>query len=271
LLCGLDLGSRSVKVALLDGGRIRDTRKFNTMEFYRKYGRKEDGLLVIDLPALGICGVDGVVSTGYGRNTIRVKGAETIPEIKAHVVGAVWQTGIQDFTLLDLGGQDSKVVKVEAGRVADFLTNDKCAASSGRYLENMAAVLGISLEELSRHGSDPVELSSTCAIFGESELIGRVVEGYSLPRLAAGVNYTIFRRIQPMLHRFPSPVIVFVGGVAHNEALRGIITRETGARVVIPEHPQFNGAIGCCLHGTKRNGDLAVPPGKPAETNCGGL
>ena len=79
-------------------------------------------------------------------------------------------TGLTSFTLLDLGGQDSKVALVREGRIVDFLTNDKCAASTGRYLENMAAALNISLEELGRHHSNPVELISTCAVFGESEL-----------------------------------------------------------------------------------------------------
>lgn len=258
MLCGLDLGSRNVKAVLFGDGRVVSTRMYDTIEFYRRYGRKEEDQLVVDLPALGLDAGTRIVSTGYGRNTIRIKGAATIPEIKAHVLGAVWQTGLDRFTLLDLGGQDSKVVRVDAGQVTDFLTNDKCAASSGRYLENMAEVLGITLEELSRYSEDPVPLNSTCAIFGESELIGRVLEGYPVAKLAAGVNYTIFRRVQPMLRRFETEVVVFTGGVAFNGALKDIIARETGARVVVPELPQHNGAIGCCIYGADRTGGEPV-------------
>jgi predicted CoA-substrate-specific enzyme activase len=143
------------------------------------------------------------------------------------------------------------VIKVRNGRMVDFQTNDKCAASTGRYLENMAAVLGISLAELSCYADDPVELNSTCAIFGESELIGKIIEGHSIASLAAGVNYTIFKRIRAMLNSLQSDTLVFTGGVARNQALQAIIRRDTNFQVVVPEHPQINGAIGCCIHGAR--------------------
>lgn len=245
--CGIDLGSRNVKIAVLTNGEIALLMKYDTIEFYRQYSRRIEGKLTVDLTRLGIPQVDNLVSTGYGRNALDFAGAKVIPELKAHLLGAVCQTGLKDFTLLDLGGQDSKIIKVQRGRMVDFQTNDKCAASTGRYLENMANVLGLSLKELGSHWREPVELNSTCAVFGESELIGKIVDGYSINGLSAGVNYTIFRRIQPMLRQLMSPVIVFTGGVAHNDALKVIIEQETGAEVVIPEHPQFNGAIGCTV------------------------
>lgn len=254
MFCGIDLGSRHIKIALADE---KDNLKFyiyDTIEFYKKYGRKQGDSLVVDFQALGLPDFDGenegnrLVTTGYGRNTVRIKGGTDIPEIKAHALGAVWQTGLKDFTLLDLGGQDSKVVFVRNGRMADFQTNDKCAAGSGRYLENMAGVLGIDLEELSSHWQNPVDLSATCAIFGESEIVGKIIEGYPVAELAAGVNYTIFKRIKPMLLQLASPVIVFTGGVARSKALQHILTRELGIEIVIPRHPQYNGAIGCCAN-----------------------
>jgi len=248
MFIGLDLGSRNVKVVLMEEGHSLRLQKFDTMKFYREHGKKEGGQLVVDFSALGLP-ADGAVitATGYGRQTVNVKGARVIPEIKAHVLGAGYLTGLTDFTLLDLGGQDSKVALVRRGRMVDFLTNDKCAASTGRYLENMAAVLNISLEELSLHHRSPAELTSTCAIFGESELIGLVVEGCSIPILAAGVNHSIFKRIRPMLVKLSSETIVFTGGVAHNGALRRIIQEETGAAVIVPENPEYAGAVGCCV------------------------
>lgn len=248
MFIGLDLGSRSVKVALMEEDRSLRLQKFDTMKFYREHGKKEGGKLVVNFSALGLpaSGV-AMTATGYGRQTVNVKGAGGIPEIKAHVLGATYLTGLTDFTLLDLGGQDSKVALVRGGRMVDFLTNDKCAASTGRYLENMAAVLNISLEELSLHHRSPADLTSTCAIFGESELIGLVVEGFSIPTLAAGVNHSIFKRIRPMLAKLSSDTIVFTGGVAHNGALRRIIREETGATVIVPESPEYAGAVGCCV------------------------
>lgn len=254
LLCGIDLGSRSVKVVLMQDGAVTANKLYETVPFYRTYGRQADGQLVVDFTALGLPKPDAVVATGYGRNTVRVAGASVIAELKAHTLGAVWQTGLQDFTLLDLGGQDSKVIKVRRGRMVDFLTNDKCAASTGRYLENMAAVLGLSLAELGRYSDNPVDLSSTCAIFGESELISRMLEGCSTAALAAGVNYSIFRRIRPMLGKLAERVLVFTGGVAQSPAMVRILRREMDCDVVVPQWPQFNGAIGCCVHASGLKG-----------------
>lgn len=252
-LCGIDLGSRSVKIALMlkkaEGDRLELLRleSLDTIRFYREYGRKQGEKLVVDFEALGLPGVDRLISTGYGRNTLELAGGEAIPELKAHVLGAIYQTGLQEFTLVDLGGQDSKIIQVRQGKMVDFLTNDKCAASSGRYLENMANVLGLSLEELGQYADAPVELNSTCAVFGESELIGKIVEGYPIAELAAGVNATIVKRIFPLLRSFPSEILVLTGGVAHNRAVGRLLEEGTGRRLVIPPEPQFNGAMGCCV------------------------
>lgn len=253
-ICGIDLGSRSVKIAVMEKLNpegdlvIKRLERLDTIKFYREYGRKVNDKLAVDFEALGLPKMDKLVSTGYGRNTLEVAGGETIPELKAHVMGAIFQTGLKDFTLVDLGGQDSKIIQVKRGRMMDFLTNDKCAASSGRYLENMAHVLGITLEELGEYFDEPVELSSTCAVFGESELIGKIVEGVPLANLAAGVNATIVKRILPLMRSFPGEKLIFTGGVAHNCAARNLLREGTGREVVIPAEPQFNGAIGCAVY-----------------------
>ncbi|MEW6662519.1 MAG: acyl-CoA dehydratase activase [Bacillota bacterium] len=247
MICGIDLGSRDVKMVLMENRQVVETRRFDTMGFYRRLGRCREGQLVIPFGELGLPPIDLVISTGYGRNTLAVEGGRVIPELQAHLLGAVFQTGLADFTLLDLGGQDSKVILVRGGRMADFYTNDRCAASSGRYLENMAAVLGMDLTELSSHFEDPVDLDATCAIFGESELIGKVLEGYPLKQLAAGVNYSVVKRVKPMLKNLQSTILVFCGGVANNQGIQRLLEKELGAEVVIPPEPQLNGAIGCCV------------------------
>jgi len=252
MFCGIDLGSRSVKLVLMDHDSVQSSEIFETVQFYRQYGRPTPAGLVVDFKAVGMGEGSDVVATGYGRNTINIVGATVIAELKAHTVGAIWQTGLTNFTVLDLGGQDSKVIKVRNGKMIDFATNDKCAASTGRYLENMATVLGISLAELSSYRENPVELSATCAIFGESELIGRIVEGYSVAELSAGVNYTIFKRIKPMLTSLKSETIIFTGGVALGSAIGKIIEAELGVKVIVPQYPQLNGAIGCAVHGQEK-------------------
>lgn len=247
---GIDLGSRQVKFAALDDAVVLWLRDFPTIPFYKEHAALKDGQLLLrleelNLPETGDWRSAPLVVTGYGRNTIDLAGARVIPEIQAHVAGAKLQTGLATFTLLDLGGQDSKVARVEDGILVDFLMNDKCAASSGRYLENMAKVLDISLEELARHHADPVALDATCGIFGESELIGKIIEGHPLSNLCAGINQTLIKRVMPMLRRFPQDRIVLTGGVARNQAFRTLLGHATAAELVLPEHPQHNGAIGC--------------------------
>ena len=250
LKIGIDLGSRKAKFTLMQGNEIVRIADLDTIAFYKKYGSIVNEELSLDLLGSGIFSAAeieaaSITVTGYGRNSINLHGARVISEIKAHVAGARAQTGLSDFTLLDMGGQDTKVAHVAAGRLTDFVMNDKCAASSGRYLENMAAVLEVSLEELSSHAEHPILLDATCGIFGESELIGQILRGHPLSRLCAGVNLTLVKRVMPMLKRFASDTLVITGGVALNGAMVKLVSADCGMAVVVPEHPQHNGAIGC--------------------------
>ncbi|SNB47883.1 acyl-CoA dehydratase activase [Geobacter sp. DSM 9736] len=247
---GIDLGSRKAKFALIREGDEPRLADFDTVLFYKRFGRLEGGELCLDLPATGFFTTmeleeASIAATGYGRNTLSLRGATVISEIRAHVAGVLHQTGLRDFTLLDLGGQDTKVALVRSGRLDDFVMNDKCAASSGRYLENMAAILEVSLDELSSYWEDPVKLDATCGIFGESELIGQILQGHPVPRLCAGVNQTLVKRVLPMLRRYPSSNVVVTGGVARNQGLIKLLERDSGMQVVVPTYPQHNGAIGC--------------------------
>ncbi|MDD3268003.1 MAG: acyl-CoA dehydratase activase [Syntrophomonadaceae bacterium] len=273
MVIGIDLGSRNVKIIQMREGRIMQRAVFDTIQFYRKFARMQQSfasgtnnaatggtetdlgspsMLNLDFKQLGFSD-DRIVATGYGKIAVQVQGAIQIPEIQAHVAGAVFQSMLGDFTLLDIGGQDTKVVQVRGGRAVDFLTNDRCAASSGRYVENMAAVLGMSLEELSSCQHEPVELNSTCAIFGETEIIAKIVEGHPLGHLAAGINYALYRRVASMLKKLKSEMILLSGGVAFNSALMAIIAHESRCEVRRLPEPQLNGAIGCCIYGDKED------------------
>jgi (R)-2-hydroxyacyl-CoA dehydratese activating ATPase len=248
---GIDLGSRKVKFALFAGGEPVRLESFDTFSFYKRYGRMVGDELTFDLVGTGLVTAEQVaaatvVATGYGRNTLNIKGVRVVSEIRAHVAGALHQTGLRDFTLLDMGGQDTKVALIRNGALQDFVMNDKCAASSGRYLENMAAILEVSLEELSSHWQNPVRLDATCGIFGESELIGQILRGHTIASLCAGVNQTLVKRVTPLLKRFPSTTVVVTGGVARDVALIRMLAEE-GFAVSLPTHPQHNGAIGCAV------------------------
>ena len=113
-ILGIDLGSREVKIVLMENNNIAQKKKVSTMSFYRDYC-SFDGKIIVDLEKLDIGEVDKAVSTGYGKNNTDLKLFTPINEIKAHTYGAIYQTHLKDFILLDVGGQDVKVVKVEKG------------------------------------------------------------------------------------------------------------------------------------------------------------
>lgn len=242
----MDLGSREVKIVIMENEHIVFRNKISTMIFYRDFC-SYDGKMIVNLEKLNIKHVDSAVSTGYGRNNTDLKLFKSINEIKAHVYGAIFQTKLKKFILLDIGGQDVKVVKVEKGLITDLELNEKCAASSGRYLENMANMLEISLGDLCEFYKDPIELNSTCAVFSESELIGKVAEGIAIERLCAGVNYSLYKRIKPFLNRFKGQSLVLAGGVAKNQAMYNYLKNDY-EKIIVLKEPQFNGAIGCCYY-----------------------
>jgi predicted CoA-substrate-specific enzyme activase len=244
---GIDLGSREVKVTLFRNGNVEKMKKFSTVSFYRDYC-KFDGKIVVETEKLEMGEFEFGVSTGYGKNNTDIKHFKPINEVKAHIYGVMYQTRRKDFVMLDVGGQDVKVARVEKGLIVDMDLNDKCAASCGRYIENMANVLEISHEEISEAYENPIELNSTCAVFSESELIGKIAQGIDTQVLAASVNYSMFRRLKPLLTGFMAKTLVVTGGVAKNKA---IIKHLEGVykEVIVVENPQYNGSIGCCFYG----------------------
>lgn len=245
---GIDIGSREVKIAAMNASGLAFRAMEDTIRFYVTCRNGGGELDIGKLDALRDApGYGRIVSTGYGRNNVRVGGGAAIPEIMAHAAGAVSQTGLSDFTLVDMGGQDTKVIAVKDGMVDDFAMNDKCAAGSGRYLENIARALGASLETLGKCAADPLPLSNTCAIFGESEVVGLVSDGAAVESILAGANKSVVARLMPMVARFRPKRMVLTGGVAKNGAVRAMLEEEAGVEVVVPAEPQLNGAIGCCL------------------------
>lgn len=246
---GIDLGSREVKLIIMEDSKIIEKKKYSTMNFYRNYcshGEK----IEVNLKKLEIDHIDRAVSTGYGRNNTKFNYFKPINELKAHVYGVFYQTRLKDFILLDVGGQDVKIVKVEKGVITDLELNEKCAASCGRYLENMSSVLEVSLDKMFKLYKDPVELNSTCAVFSESELIGKIAEGVPIERLCAGVNYSLYKRVLPLLNKFQGDKLVISGGVARNVALHNYLKNDY-EEIIQLEDPQFNGAIGCGFYGER--------------------
>ena len=127
------------------------------------------------------------------------------------------------------------------------MTNDRCAAGTGRYLENMARLLGVEMDELAASNGQPAEINNTCATFGETEVLGRLAEGASLQAIMSGVNHSVARRTAQMVKRYQPRVILLAGGVAHNQGVVKALAKLTGCEIITPPYPQLNGALGCCM------------------------
>ncbi|MFZ5448106.1 MAG: acyl-CoA dehydratase activase [Thermodesulfobacteriota bacterium] len=250
LAYGLDFGSRSVKLVYPRGQGALGRRRWDSITFYREYLVRQPGQLAVDWAQLDLPEPEGLMVTGYGKNLLKAH-FPTITEIRAHFLGAKYMTGLDHFILLEMGGQDTKVLYIREGRVFDFLTNDRCAAGTGRYLENMARFLKMPLTEFAGYWEDPVDVSQTCAIFGETELVGHLLDGVDPARIAAGVNASVARRALAMMRRYRCPTLVFVGGVAKNQAIVRLLGEFGDYHVMVPPFPQFNGALGCALEAVR--------------------
>jgi predicted CoA-substrate-specific enzyme activase len=245
---GIDLGSRTIKVAALQNGVL-------VGHHVRESGFDPQGeakRLLTEFPA------ERVVATGYGRHLAqRYFAHEVITEIKAHALGARHHFP-HCRTILDVGGQDSKVISLSPdGRVASFQMNDKCAAGTGRFLEMMATVLGFSLAEfgiVAGCSQQDVPINSMCAVFAESEVISLKNRGVAPSDIARAIHLAVAGRLVAMLEKIGfGDHIVFTGGVARNPFLLTTLTERLGVQVAVPEHPEIVGALGAALHGMSQN------------------
>ena len=250
LFAGIDVGSLSTDVVLLDGkGKVAGHSIVATGASTQKASGEALSL------ALAIAGgtaadIALTVSTGYGRD--RVPSAEVkVTEITCHARGAR-RLFPGTMTVLDIGGQDSKVIRLSPdGRVADFAMNDKCAAGTGRFLEVMARTLEMDLEQmgpralLSRRS---LSVSSMCTVFAESEVVSLIASGATAEDIAWGVHLAIANRIAALAERVGCEApAVMTGGVAKNPAARKALEDRFGFPLLVPEEPQLAGALGAAL------------------------
>jgi predicted CoA-substrate-specific enzyme activase len=245
LVAGLDIGSRTIALVEWDGAQIARSVVTDT---------GNDPLRNAQAVLVGRT-YDRLVATGYGRNLAveRELADEVISEIKAYGLGA-HQVYPDVGTVLDIGGQDSKAIQVgPAGRVLRFEMNDRCAAGTGRFLENMARVLGMGVEELGPHaleaGGRAVSISSTCTVFAESEVVSLIARGEDSRCVALGLQRAIVDRVGGMIRRVGvRERFVFAGGVALNPCLQQLFAEALGITIAVPDDPQIIGALGAALH-----------------------
>ncbi len=247
IFAGIDVGSLTSKCVIIDEDKIL------AYEILKVTPKIEDVVERVYRNALMKANlsekdVKAVVATGYGRNKVKFAN-DRVTEITCHALGAKYLIPTTR-TVIDIGGQDSKVIAV-FNSVESFVMNDKCAAGTGRFLEVMASALGIEvneLGELDKKADKPVSISSTCTVFAESEVISYLASGEKVENIVAGIHNAIASRIAAMAKRVGvKPDVVLTGGVAKNSGVKRALEKELGLEIKVPNEPQIIGALGAAL------------------------
>lgn len=249
-VAGIDSGSSSTNAVILDENKnIVGYSILATGAGVVKSGRSA---LETSLEDAGLNEEDisQVISTGYGRNNLELSDS-SITEITCHAKGAR-SLHPKARTVIDIGGQDSKVIVLdEDGSVVNFVMNDKCAAGTGRFLENMSKVLELSLEEMSTRGLDwkkAITISNTCTVFAESEVVSLIANNTELSDIIHGLNQSIATRTAALVRAAKGkPPYIMTGGVSKNVGVVKALESELSEEIYVPEEAQLCGALGAAL------------------------
>jgi predicted CoA-substrate-specific enzyme activase len=246
---GVDLGSTITKVAIADGdGNITAKVAGATGPEYRRLANQVMSR-ALDEAGLTLKEIGYVVATGYGRVNAPFADCQ-ITELTCHARG-VSHLFPGARTAIDIGGQDAKVLKIDNGKLVDFIMNDRCAAGTGRFLEMVAKTLNLKLEEMgeiSLRAKKKVAISNTCTVFAQSEIVALISEGRSTPDILAGLHDAIAGRVVNMVRSLKvESDVILTGGVALNRAVVAAITERLDCAVLVPDEPLFTGASGGAL------------------------
>lgn len=190
------------------------------------------------------------LATGYGRNNFDRSDGE-MSELSCHAKGMYFKVP-ECRTIIDIGGQDAKVIQLaDAGHITNFVMNDKCAAGTGRFLDVMAAILQIQVDELEEYAAkseEAVKISSTCTVFAESEVISQLSKNVQMEDLIAGICNSVAARVTSLAKRIGvKETVCMSGGVAQNSGVRNALSRELGVEIITTDDAQYIGALGAAL------------------------
>lgn len=243
---GIDSGSTSTELVILDEQKnIVKTVMLRTGANAANSARK--ALESAGIPPEEIA---KTVATGYGRKNIPFADA-SVTEITCHAKGAVHLCP-QARMIVDIGGQDSKVINLdENGTVTHFVMNDKCAAGTGRFLENMSKVLEMDLPQMAARGlnyKEDLTISSMCTVFAESEVVSLIAENHSAEDIIHGLNKSVAVKTKALVRNIPERgKVMMTGGVARNAGVAGELSKQLGTDLFVPEIPEYCGALGAAL------------------------
>lgn len=241
---GIDIGSTASKTVVLNEDALFDSftlptgwsGKETAQAIYEKLGEK------------GCAGETRIVATGYGRVSVDYAD-KVVTEITCHGRGG-YNLFQKDCTIVDVGGQDTKVITVSGGTVKDFLMNDKCAAGTGKFLEVMATRLGVTLKELFdlAQAGTPLAISSMCTVFAESEVISHIGAGEQRADIAAGVVDSVASRVANLCTRHGlQGDVVLTGGLCDSACFVGFLSKKLGMSVETHRLGRYAGALGAAL------------------------
>lgn len=232
-IMGLDVGSRAAKSALLVGRKwswgVADTTAWR------------------DLLSSGT----EVVATGYFRK--KVPHTLEVTEITAAIHGVRHFIRGDVDAIVDIGAQDTKVIDLATG---EFMMNDKCSAGTGAFLEFLASYFGLGMEELQEYhfrAGRTAEINNTCAVFAQSEVVSRLVEGYTREEVIKGIHHAFARRIGQLIPP-DADRVAFIGGVVKNKGVVDAFEKELGIRALVPREPQVVNAVGALEYYISRSG-----------------
>ncbi|SPE26469.1 hypothetical protein SBA2_30134 [Acidobacteriia bacterium SbA2] len=269
---GIDIGSVSTNLVVIDaaGNLLKEI-------YLPTQGRPievvDRGLKEIEAELGAWLDIRGVGTTGSGRELIgELVGADTVnDEITAHKTGAMHvcqQMGMEPVdTIFEIGGQDSKFIRIEKGVVVDFTMNEACAAGTGSFLEEQAEKLGISIKEefarLALASANPARLGERCTVFMERDVTSLVLKGAEVGDLAAGLAYSVALNYlnRVVRGRKIGNVIFFQGGTAYNDAVAAAFSQVLGKQIIVPPHNGVIGAIGMALIARERMKHASQPSG----------
>lgn len=249
---GIDVGSVAAKAAAYNGEEVVARAILPTGWSPKEAGEE---LLKDIMSQLNIKrdNIRAIVGTGYGRVSLPFIDRK-VTEITCHGRGAHY-IDPKIRTVIDIGGQDSKVIKInENGDVVDFLMNDKCAAGTGRFLQVMSNALEIDISDLSKLAADtePANINSMCTVFAESEVVSLIAEGTSKESIASGLLHSVCNKTYSLVGRVGvENTVFFSGGVSRNKKLGQLLSDKLGVEVISSDQSQFIGAIGAAIIGYK--------------------
>lgn len=242
---GIDIGSTAAKISVLED----DDLKYN-FTLPTGWSSVETSRIIKEKLQEESINLDRskVVATGYGRISVPYAD-KTITEITCHGKGTDYLLG-EDATVIDIGGQDTKIITLESGRVSDFIMNDKCAAGTGRFLELMANTLAVSIDELAHMAllGDNINITSMCTVFAESEVISLIGNGTKREDISRGIINSITGKVYALLHKHGVKNTVFLtGGLCEVEPFVEMLSEKLNVKVKTDPLARYAGSIGAAL------------------------